>query len=101
MKKKSRWGLYRYKHDVVRHVPHPYSIFEIVDSEVASSAWVLLAEGKHEDMHRMVMLLLKQAQLDGNRAIDLERVEEIYQRERELIQIQKKGANNVRTTREV
>lgn len=82
MGKKRSWGLYRYNARDGRHVPHPYSVFEIVGVEVASSAWTLLAEGAHEDMHRMLMLLLKQAQLDGNRAIDLGRVEELYKRER-------------------
>lgn len=84
MGKRRRWGLYRYTDRHGRHVPHPYSVFEIAGGEVGSSSWTLLAEGTHEDMHRMVMLLLKQAQLDGNRAIDLERVEELYKRERKI-----------------
>lgn len=82
MGKKRRWGLYRYKHELVRHVPHPYSVFELGGGEAAPLSWELLAEGAYEDMHRMVMLLLKQAQLDGNHTIDLERSEELYQRER-------------------
>jgi len=85
MGKKRSWGLYRYNARGGRHVPYPYSIFEVVDGEGASpplSSWTLLAEGAHEDMHRMLMLLLKQAQLDGNHTIDLERSEELYQRER-------------------
>lgn len=92
--KKHRWGLYRYTHEVVRNVPYPYSIFEIAGGEAASASWELLAEGKHEDLHRMLMLLLKQAQLEGNRAVDLERSEKIYQRE--INKLKKKGANNVR-----
>lgn len=99
--KKHRWGLYRYMEGTGRNVPYPYSVFEIVGGEVASRSWTLLAEGTHEDLNRMLMLLLKQAQLEGNRAIDLERSGEIYQRERALIRILEKGANNVRTTREV
>lgn len=82
MKKKSRWGLYRYTEHESRSVPYPYAVFEIVGGGTSSSAWVLLAEGKHEDMHHMLILLLKQAQLEGNRAVDLERSQELYEREK-------------------